>query len=91
MTITARRTLLYVVIVVLIGIVLCVTYDASAEDCTGPRCCACEPSNVAEPTPLPRIYLPAVMQRLPGMSSEFTPYVPVATVTPDPAVTGDVQ
>lgn len=93
MTITARRTLLYVVIVALAGVVLCVAFAAiaSAEDCTGPQCCACEPSGAAEPSPLPRIYLPAVLQRMPGMSAESTPVQPVPTVTPDPAVTGDVQ
>lgn len=93
MTLTARRTLLYVVIVALAGAVLCVAFAAvaSAEDCTGPQCCACEPSNVAEPAPLPRIYLPTVQRSMPpGMSAEFTPYVPVPTVTPDPPVTGDV-
>ena len=88
MTDNARRTLLYMVIVALVGVVLCVAYDASAEDCTGPQCCACEPSEAAEPAPLPRIYLPSVMQRLPGMSAEFTPAQPVATVTPE--VSGDV-
>ena len=89
MTDNARRTLLYMVIVALVGVVLCVAYDASAEDCTGPQCCACEPSEAAEPAPLPRIYLPSVMQRLPGMSAEFTPAQPVATVTPE--VSGDVE
>ena len=88
MTDNARRTLLYMVIVALVGVVLCVAYDASAEDCTGPQCCACEPSEAADPAPLPRIYLPSVMQRLPGMSAEFTPAQPVATVTPE--VSGDV-
>ena len=89
MTDNARRTLLYMVIVALVGVVLCVAYDASAEDCTGPQCCACEPSEAADPAPLPRIYLPSVMQRLPGMSAEFTPAQPVATVTPE--VSGDVE
>ena len=83
MTDNACRALLYMVIVALVGVVLCVAYDASAEDCTGPQCCACEPSEAADPAPLPRIYLPSVMQRLPGMSAEFTPAQPVATVTPD--------
>ena len=90
MTDNARRTLLYMVIVALVGVVLCVAYDASAEDCTGPQCCACEPSEAAEaaePAPLPRIYLPSVMH-MPRMSAEYTPYVPVPTVTPE--VSGDV-
>jgi hypothetical protein len=84
MTLTARRTLLYVVIVALAGAVLCVAFAAvaSAEDCTGPQCCACEPSNVAGPAPLPRIYLPLV-QHLPRMSAEYTPAQPVATPEPD--------
>ena len=87
MTTAARRTILYVVIVALVGVVLCVAYDASAEDCTGPQCCACEPSEAAEPAPLPRLYLPAV-QRMPPMSSEFTPVQPAPSVTPE--VSGDV-
>lgn len=85
MTLTARRTLLYVVIVALAGAVLCVAFAAiaSAEDCTGPQCCAREPAGAAEPAPLPHLYLPAVMQRLPSMSAEFTPAQPVATPEPD--------
>ena len=103
MTLTARRTLLYVVIVALAGIVLCVAVAntahaapaSPADTCdpayTGPQCCACEPSGgAAEPAPLPRIYLPAVMYT-PRMSAEFTPLQPVPTVTPDPPVSGDVQ
>lgn len=92
MTNTARRTLLYIVIVVLAGIVLCVAVaaNASAEDCTGPQCCACEPSGAAEPAPLPHLYLPLV-QHLPRMSAEFTPAQPIATPEPDVPVTGDVQ
>ena len=61
-------------------------HTAHAEDCDPAytaQCCACEASEAAEPAPLPRIYLPSVMQRLPGMSAEFTPAQPVATVTPD--------
>jgi hypothetical protein len=84
MTLTARRSLLYVVIVALAGAVLCVAFAAiaSAEDCTGPQCCACEPSSAAEPAPLPRLYLPLV-QHLPRMSAEYTPAQPVATPEPD--------
>ena len=93
MTLTARRTLLYVVIVALAGAVLCVAFAAiaSAEDCTGPQCCACEPSGVAEPAPPQRIFLPTVQRDMPPMSSESTPLQPVPTVTPDPPVSGDVQ
>ena len=78
MTRTARRTLLYVVIVALAGIVLCVAFGAAsaapADTCDPAytaQCCACEPSEAAEPTPLPRIYLPVVLQRLPPMSCSF--------------------
>jgi len=93
MTRTTRRTLLYVVIVALAGAVLCVAFTAiaSAEDCTGPQCCACEPSGVAEPAPPQRIFLPTVQRDMPPMSSESTPLQPVPTVTPDPPVSGDVQ
>ena len=93
MTYTARRTLLYVVIVALAGAVLCVAFAAiaSADDCTGPQCCAREPSGAAEPAPLPHLYLPTVQRSMPAMSAEFTPAQPVATVTPDPPVSGDVQ
>ncbi len=94
MTYTARRTLLYVVIVALAGAVLCVAFAAiaSADDYTGPQCCACEPSGgAAEPAPLPHLYLPLVQQRMPAMSAESTPLQPVPTVTPDPPVSGDVQ
>ena len=47
------------------------------------QCCACEPSEAAEPAPLARIYLPSVMH-MPRMSAEFTPAQP--TVTPEPDV-----
>ena len=93
MTLIARRTLLYVVIVALAGAVLCVAFAAiaSAEDCTGPQCCAYEPSSAAEPAPLPRLYLPSVQRSMPPMSAESTPLQPVPTVTPEAPVTGDVQ
>ena len=91
MTDNARRTLLYMVIVALVGVVLCVALAAaaSAEDCTGPQCCACEPSQADEPAQLPQLYLPAVLQRTPPMAAEFTPVHPAPTVTPE--VSGDVQ
>jgi hypothetical protein len=84
-TLTARRTILYVVIVALAGAVLCVAFTAiaSAEDCTGPQCCACEPAGAAEPAPLPRLYLPTVQRSMPAMSAEFTPAQPVPTPEPD--------
>jgi len=91
---TARRTLLYVAIVALAGAVLCVAFTAiaSAEDCTGPQCCACGPSQAAEPAPapLPRLYLPSVMHGV-RMTSEYTPAQPIVTPEPDVPVTGDVQ
>ena len=86
---TPRRLFIICIAILLAGVVLCVAYDASAEDCTGPQCCACEPSQAAEPAPLPHLYLPSVMQRMPPMSSEFTPVHPAPTVTPE--VSGDVQ
>lgn len=90
--VTTRRTLLYIVIVALAGVVLCVVAGAvvRAEDCAAPQCCACEPSAVAEPAPLPHLYLPAVAN-MPRMTSEYTPAPVVVTPEPDPPVTGDVQ
>ncbi len=85
MTLTARRTILYVVIVALAGAVLCVAFTAiaSAEDCTGPQCCACEPSEAAGPAPLPQLYLPTVQRSMPPMSAEYTPAQPASTPEPD--------
>lgn len=60
-----------------------IAYADQCDPVGSEECCACEASEAAEPAPLPRIYLPSVMQRLPGMSAEFTPAQPVATVTPD--------
>ena len=37
----------------------------------------------AEPSPLQRVYLPAVARDVPAMSAEYTPAQPVATVTPE--------
>ena len=71
----------------LVALLMAANAHAAATDQCDPaytaQCCACEPSEAADPAPLPRIYLPSVMQRLPGMSAEFTPAQPVATVTPD--------
>jgi len=86
---TNRRLFIICIAILLAVVVLCVAYDASAEDCTGPQCCACEPSQAAEPAPLPHLYLPAVLQRTPPMAAEFTPVHPAPTVTPE--VSGDVQ
>jgi len=72
---------------VLAGLVaLLLVAHASAAPCDpadSAQCRACEPSEAAEPAPLPRIYLPSVMQRLPGMSAEYTPAQPVVTPEPD--------
>ena len=71
---------------VLAGLVaLLLAAHASAEDCDPAytaQCCACEPSNAAEPAPLPRIYLPSVMHGV-RMSSEYTPAQPIVTPEPD--------
>ena len=71
----------------LVALLLVANASAAPADQCDPvgseECCACEPSEAAEPAPQPRIYLPSVMQRLPGMSAEFTPAQPVATVTPE--------
>ena len=79
----------------LVALLLVANASAAPADQCDPvgseRCCACELSEAAEPAPLPRIYLPSVMQRLPGMSAEFTPAQPIVTPEPDPPVTGDVQ
>ena len=79
----------------LVALLLVANASAAPADQCDPvgseECCACEPSEAADPAPLPRIYLPSVMQRLPGMSAEFTPAQPIVTPEPDPPVTGDVQ
>lgn len=61
-------------------------HAAPAEPCdptTTAQCCACEPSEAAEPAPLPRLYLPSVQRDMPPMSAEFTPAQPVATPEPE--------
>ena len=87
---TNRRLFIACIAILLAGIVLCVALAAaaSAEDCTGPQCCGCEPGIVAEPAPLRRIYLPSVQRSMPPMAAEFTPVHPAPTVTPE--VSGDV-
>ena len=47
------------------------------------QCCAREPSEAAEPKPLPRLYLPTVQRSMPPMSAEFTPAQPIPTPEPD--------
>lgn len=79
MTHTARRTLIdgLIFAVLLYGAGFAgVLYAHAALPCSGSDPCG------AEPQPLPQLYLPAVLQRLPPMSAEFTPYVPAPTVTP---------
>lgn len=55
---------------------------APCDPADSAQCCACEPSNAAEPAPLPRIYLPSVMHGV-RMSSEYTPAQPIVTPEPD--------
>lgn len=88
MTVTARRLFILAVVALLLGIVIGVIMaaTASAEDCDPAytaQCCACEPSEAADPAPLPRIYLPSVQRSMPPMSAEYTPAQPVATPEPD--------
>ena len=75
----------------LVALLLVANASAAPADQCDPvgseECCACEPSEAAEPAPRPRIYLPSVMH-MPRMSAEYTPYVPAPTVTPE--VSGDV-
>lgn len=77
------------------GGVLVAHASASPADTCDPaytaQCCACEPSEAAEPAPLPHLYLPSVMQRMPSMSAEFTPAQPVATPEPEVPVSGDAS
>ena len=70
----------------LVALMLVAHASASPADTCDPaytaQCCACEPSEAAEPAPLPRLYLPSVQRSMPPMAAEFTPAQPV--VTPDP-------
>ena len=88
-----RRLFILAIAALLLGIAIGVIWAraASAAPCDPAytaQCCACEPSEAADPAPLPRIYLPSVMH-MPRMSAEYTPYVPAPTVTPE--VSGDVE
>ena len=71
--------------ILLAGIVLCVSLAAAAS--AAPACTDPDPCG-GEPAQLPQLYLPAVLQRTPPMSAEFTPVHPAPTVTPE--VSGDV-
>jgi len=94
---TNRRLFIACIAILLAGIVLCVALAAAASaapaDVCDPaytaQCCACEPSDVAEPAPLPRLYLPSVQRSTPPMAAEYDPAQPVATPEPDPPVIGD--
>lgn len=90
-----RRLFILAIAALLLGIAIGVIWAraASAAPCDPAytaQCCACEPSEAADPAPLPRIYLPSVMHGV-RMSSEYTPAQPIVTPEPDPPVTGDVQ
>jgi len=99
MTRTERFTLClaFVAGIILLTLFLLSFARAGAAPCDpadNAQCCACGPSQAAEPAPLARIYLPTVQRDMPPMSSEFTPVQPVPTVTPDPDVElplGDAQ
>lgn len=92
---TIRRLFILAIAALLLGIAIGVIWAraANAEPCDpadSEDCCACEPSQAAEPAPLPCLYLPAVMHGV-RMSSEYTPAQPIVTPEPDVELTGDVQ
>ena len=99
MTRSERLSLIIAIILVLAIVVAAVaiamydTASAAPSDACDPasaQCCACGPSEAAEPAPLLHLYLPAVMHGV-RMTSEYTPAPVVVTPEPDPPVTGDVQ
>ena len=84
---TIRRLFILAIAALLLGIVIGVIMaaHASAAPCDpadSAQCCACGPSQAAEPAPLPHLYLPAVMHGV-RMSSEYTPAQPIVTPEPD--------
>jgi flagellar basal body-associated protein FliL len=96
---TRQERLSFIIAVILVlaitvaAVVIAAYSTASADTCDPAytaQCCACEPSEAAEPAPLPRLYLPTVQRSMPPMSAESTPLQPVPTVTPEAPVTGDV-
>ena len=98
MTRSGRLSFIVFIILVLaitVAAVVIAMYSTARADTCDPaytaQCCACEPSEAAEPAPLPRIYLPSVMQHLPGMSAEFTPAQPITTPEPEVPVSGDAS
>ena len=70
----------------------CAVLAFAVAMCTGVTIAAtvCEDTDpcYAEPSPLPRVYVPLVAREVPAMSAEFTPVHPAPTVTPE--VSGDV-
>ena len=67
------------------GVLVAHASAAHAEPCDpagSEDCCACEPSEAAEPNPLPRLYLPAIAHGV-RMTSEYTPFQPMPTPEPD--------
>ena len=82
---TTRRLFIIFIAILLAGVVLCVALAAAAS--AAPACTDPDPCG-GEPAQLPQLYLPAVLQRTPAMSAEFTPVHPAPTVTPE--VSGDV-
>ena len=93
-TLTLPLILQLCLLVGLVALLVVATASAAPTEPCDPadnaQCCACGPSQAAEPAPLPRLYLPAVMHGV-RMSSEYTPAQPIVTPEPDPPVTGDVQ
>ena len=84
---TIRRLFILAIAALLLGIAIGVIWARAAsaaprDPADSEQCCACEPSEAAEPAPLPRLYLPAVMHGV-RMSSEYTPAQPIVTPEPD--------
>jgi len=57
-------------------------HAAPCDPADSAQCCGCEPSEAAEPAPLPRLYLPAIAHGV-RMTSEYTPAQPIVTPEPD--------
>lgn len=90
----ARLSIILLVLVaaaiaaVAIAIVLSGTASAAPADACDPaytaQCCACDPSDAAEPNPLPHVYLPSVLLRMPSMPPpEFNSFVPPPQLQPE--------
>ena len=84
-----RRLFILAIAALLLGIAIGVIWARSAhaapcDPADSAQCCGCEPSEAAEPAPLPlpRLYLPAVAYGV-AMSSEYTPFQPTPTPEPD--------